>query len=139
MTRSTNCPYFCTFGIQEKNHEKRAGQASSGQCTRCPRKEAIQPQQLCLREQQQESAHVHAALSAEVGTTLIQKMESLRRGERRPESAKKANFSASTSKNCKKFLFLILFRESREWPFLSVFSCCPNTRTKKIFGECKIA
>ena len=84
MTRSTRFTRFCSFGIQQKNHEKRAGQASSGQCTRCPGKEAIQPQQLCLREQRQESAHVHAALSAEVGTTLIQKMESLRRGERRP-------------------------------------------------------
>ena len=39
-----------------------------------PGKEAIRPQQLCLGELQNEGAHGHAALPAEVGTTLIQKM-----------------------------------------------------------------
>ena len=32
-----------------QNHEKRFGQASSGQSTQCPGKEAIQPHQLCHR------------------------------------------------------------------------------------------
>ena len=72
-----------------ENHEKRFGQASSGQSTQCPGKEASQPHQLGLREPRKGSAHVHAALPAEVGTTLIQKMKCLRRGERRPEGAKK--------------------------------------------------
>ena len=80
--------HFCTFGIQLKNHEKRCGQASSGHDTQCPEKEATQPHQLCLREPRKGSAHVHAALPAEVGTTLIQKMRCLRREERRPEGAK---------------------------------------------------
>ena len=71
-----------------ENHEKRFGQASSGQDTQCPGKEAIQPHQLCLREPRKGSAHVHAALPAVEGTTLIQKMKCLRRGERRPEGAK---------------------------------------------------
>ena len=53
-----------------------------------PGKEAIKPQQLCLGESRKEGAHVHAALPAEVGTTLSQKMKCLRRGERRPEGAK---------------------------------------------------
>ena len=39
-----------------------------------PGKEAIRPQQLCLGELENEGAHVHAALPAEVETTLIQKM-----------------------------------------------------------------
>ena len=80
--------HVCTFGIHEKNHEKRFGQASSGQSTQCPGKEAIQPHQLGLREPRKGSAHVHAALPAEVGTTLGQKMKCLRRGERRPKGAK---------------------------------------------------
>ena len=71
-----------------ENHEKRFGQASSGQDTQCPGKEAIQPHQLCLREPRKGSAHWHAALPAEGGTTLIQKMKCLRRGEWRPEGAK---------------------------------------------------
>ena len=71
-----------------ENHEKRFGQASSGQDTQCPGKEAIQPHQLCLREPRKGSAHGHAALPAVEGTTLIQKMKCLRRGERRPEGAK---------------------------------------------------
>ena len=53
-----------------------------------PGKEAIRPRQLCLGESKNEGAHGHAALPAEVGTTLIQKMKCLRRGERRPEGAK---------------------------------------------------
>ena len=36
-----------------------------------PGKEAIRPQQLCLGESRKEGAHGHAALPAEVGTTLI--------------------------------------------------------------------
>ena len=44
-----------------------------------PGKEAIRPRQLCLGESQQEGAHRHAALPAEVGTTLIQKMTLLHR------------------------------------------------------------
>ena len=54
-----------------------------------PGKEAIRPQQRCLGKSRKEGAHGHAALPAEVGTTLIQKMKCLRRGERRPEGAKK--------------------------------------------------
>ena len=38
-----------------------------------PGKEAIRPQQLCLGESREEGAHGHAALPAEVGTTLIQR------------------------------------------------------------------
>ena len=71
----TRFTYFCTFGIQQKNHEKRFGQASSGHDTHCPGKEAIQPHQLCMRDPRKGSVHVHAALPAEVGTTLNQKMK----------------------------------------------------------------
>ena len=39
-----------------------------------PGKEAIKPQQLCLGEPRKEGAQGHAALPAEVGTTLIQKI-----------------------------------------------------------------
>ena len=45
-----------------------------------PGKEAIRPQQLCLGELQNEGAHGHAALPAEVGTTLIQKIKPVTRG-----------------------------------------------------------
>ena len=73
-----------------------------------PGKVAIKPQQLCLREQRQESAHVHAALSADVGTTLIQKMEACD-AENGARKVQTANCSASTSKNCKKSLFFISY------------------------------
>ena len=45
-----------------------------------PGKEAIRPRQLCLGESRKEGAHGHAALPAEVGTTLIQKMTPVTRG-----------------------------------------------------------
>ena len=103
-----------------ENHEKRFGQASSGQSTQCPGKEASQPHQLGLREPRKGSAHVHAALPAEEGTTLIQKMKCLRRGERRPEGAKKHAILQVRVRTAK-YPFLILWRETREHPFLSFF------------------
>ena len=51
-----------------------------------PGKEAIGPQQLCLGESRKEGAHGHAALPAEVGTTLIQKITPVTRGTA-PEGA----------------------------------------------------
>ena len=45
-----------------------------------PGKEAIRPQQRCLGKARKEGAHGHAALPAEVGTTLIQKITPVTRG-----------------------------------------------------------
>ena len=40
-----------------------------------PGKEAIRPHQRCLRKSRKDGAHGHAALPAEVGTTLNQKIK----------------------------------------------------------------
>ena len=45
-----------------------------------PGNEAIRPRQLCLGESRKEGAHGHAALPAEVGTTLIQEILPVTRG-----------------------------------------------------------
>ena len=53
-----------------------------------PGKEAIRPRQLCLGESRKEGAHGHAALPAEVRTTLIQKITPVTRGAAPGNSAK---------------------------------------------------
>ena len=45
-----------------------------------PGKEAIRPQQRCLGKSRKEGAHWHAALTAGVGTALIQKIKPVMRG-----------------------------------------------------------
>ena len=45
-----------------------------------PGKEAIRPQQRCLGKSREEGAHWHAALTAGVGTALIQKIKPVMRG-----------------------------------------------------------
>ena len=94
-----------------ENHEKRFGQASSGQATQCPGKEAIQPHQLCLREPRKGSAHWHAALQAVEGTTLIQKMKCLRH---RSVFEKSSKFRQTVSHVC-------IFKMS-----LMFCNCCPK-------------
>ena len=65
---------------------------------------------------------MHAALPAEGGTTLIQKMRYLRREERRPEGAKSTLFYQVRVRTAKyPFFKKILLREAREHPFLSFF------------------
>ncbi len=68
---------------------------------------------------------MHAALPAEIGTTLIQKMKCLRRGERRPEGA---DFAPLRIKKPTKFrqhfrVFEVLFSKIR---LLVCLQCCPK-------------
>ena len=56
-----------------------------------PGKEAIRQQQLCLGESRKEGAHGHAALPAEVRTTLIEKITPVMRGTA-PNSKIQRNF-----------------------------------------------